>query len=66
MTFAIVYQRPDGWWLAGDGFVSNADALDAGDKYNWLGADWMVIPTEDLEQELCEEALEDWERAQND
>lgn len=60
-SFAIVYLRPDGWWCAGDGFVSEMDAIGAGDDHDWRGTDWKVVATSELVATLCAEALEDWE-----
>ena len=56
MSFAILYMRPDGWWVAGDGFVDLQDAIGAGDEHNWNGTDWKVVESDNLEIELCPEA----------
>jgi hypothetical protein len=60
MTWAIVYARPDGWWVAADGFVSDIDAINAGDENDWGGVDWEVIRSDSLKGMLCEEAYEDF------
>ena len=60
MTFAILYERPDGWWLAGDEFVDLVDAIDAGDEHEWYGSDWKVVPSSEIRENLCAEALEEF------
>jgi hypothetical protein len=60
-TYAIVYLRPDGWWLAGDGFDDEAEAQAAGEKHDWRGSTWKTIPSAALEATLCDEALESLE-----
>ena len=57
-SFAIIYQRPDGWWLAGDGFVSRRDALESGERHDWNGTPWKVVLSGELDFLLCEEAKE--------
>lgn len=40
--YAVVYERPDGWWSAGRGFESSEDAQAAGEGHDWRGGCWAV------------------------
>ena len=57
--WGIVYLRPDGWWSAGTGFESEAEALEAAQEHNWRGSKWRVIPVKSYATELCADALEE-------
>jgi len=59
--YAIVYLRPDGWWLAGDGFADEPAAQSAGEAHDWQGSQWRVVPANELATTLCAEALADVE-----
>lgn len=41
--YAIEYLRPDGWWEAGRGWDSRADAEGDGGDHNWEGTTWRVV-----------------------
>lgn len=60
-SWAIVYERPDGWWCAGDCFESEAEATTVGDEHDWRNSEWRVVKTSELEGLLCEEGLEAYE-----
>lgn len=63
--WAIIYLRPDGWWHAGDGFESEAEAREAAESHNWGSAPWAgeerwrVVPTSDLYSHLCSDGIVD-------
>jgi hypothetical protein len=42
-TFAIVYLRPDGWWEAGRGWDTLADAKSDGEDHDWRGGEWGIV-----------------------
>lgn len=57
--FSIIWPRPDGWWCAGSGFDSEAEARDAAEAHNWgaQAGTWRIVPTSELPNVLCAEAL---------
>ena len=40
MSYAILYTRPDGWWIAGAGFESREEATLAAEEHQWTPAPW--------------------------
>lgn len=57
-TFAVIYERPDGWWCAGDGFESATEAYEAGRDQISRRTNWKVVVSYELPQVLCAEGLE--------
>lgn len=45
MGYSIVYMRPDGWWEAGSGWLTEAGAVLDGEAHNWGASPWAVVPT---------------------
>lgn len=46
MRYAIVYLRPDGWWVAGTGARSRDEATQDAEAHDWRGSVWKVVPSE--------------------
>ena len=57
--YSIIYLRPDGWWNAGSGFKTRSEAVTAGEGHNFGHDMWGIVPTDNLNDTLCEEALDD-------
>lgn len=43
MSYAIVYLRPDGWWVAGTGWTSPERAEEAAERSSVVRATWKVV-----------------------
>lgn len=42
-SFAVLYLRPDGWWIAGDGFESRDEAEEAAKEQLPENVTWQVV-----------------------
>lgn len=60
--WAVLYQRPDGWWMAGDGFETRGAALQAVNEQMAEHVPVFVTYRADVEGLLCEEALDSLSR----
>jgi hypothetical protein len=58
--YAIVYERPDGWWVAGHSYESEHEGFLMGQDHDWGGNSWKVVREDALPLVLCEEGLVDW------
>lgn len=56
--WAIIYRRPDGWWVAGEGFRSSDDAIDAALNDLVGSQTWRVVRSTEAEGFLCAAAVE--------
>ena len=48
--YSIVYQRPDGWWEAGNGWDTADDAVADGNDHEWRGRAWGVVSSDVVEE----------------
>jgi hypothetical protein len=57
--WAILYLRPDGWWVGGEPFGSKREATAAAKRHNWRGSKWQVVASDEVDAILCEEARDE-------
>lgn len=54
-SYAIMYMRPDGWWIAGEGWDDESEAVKAMNDHDWNGSEHKVIPVGSKEYEEAKE-----------
>jgi len=59
--YAILYLRPDGWWIAGEGWDDKSEAEERADEeippkpWSGDGPSWKVVATDSGEYEKAKE-----------